>query len=238
MKANNAGASAPQYKPEDLKIKCAHCGRIVVRHWRGIGVRPTTCGKACQRKAWEERTGYKHPSKSATERQCKCGVNLPARRRSCDDCKRARRAKSRLATEPIGKSCRDCGVKVRKWAQRCEPCRVKALASRKERAKNSPSLRSSRSVSKARYKVRLRQSTVERFDPFEVFERDGWRCHMCGIKTPRKLRGTYEDNAPELDHIVPLAAGGEHSRKNTACSCRKCNITKSDKPLGQLRLVA
>lgn len=87
-------------------------------------------------------------------------------------------------------------------------------------------------------KARLRSVTIERFDPVEVLERDGWRCHLCGCNTPKRLRGSYEDNAPELDHIVPLAAGGEHSRRNTACACRKCNIAKSDKPLGQMRLMA
>jgi endogenous inhibitor of DNA gyrase (YacG/DUF329 family) len=150
----------------------------------------------------------------------------------------AKRAKARLDCKILGNACRDCGVEVRKWAQRCDSCRSKAHVASKERARNSPSTRASRSVCKARYKIRLRHATVERFDPFEVFERDGWRCHMCGVKTPKKLRGTYEDNAPELDHIIPLAAGGEHSRKNTACSCRKCNIAKSDRPLGQLRLIA
>lgn len=81
-------------------------------------------------------------------------------------------------------------------------------------------------------------ATIETFDPFEVFDRDGWCCHLCGCKTPKRLRGTYEDNAPELDHLEPLATGGEHSRRNTACSCRKCNNMKGAKPLGQLRLIA
>jgi 5-methylcytosine-specific restriction endonuclease McrA len=79
---------------------------------------------------------------------------------------------------------------------------------------------------------------AERFDPLEVLARDGWRCHICGVSTPKRLRGTFDDRAPELDHIIPLAAGGEHTRLNTACACRKCNIAKSNKPLGQLRLVA
>ena len=70
-----------------------------------------------------------------------------------------------------------------------------------------------------------------------VFERDGWRCQLCGVKTPKAKSGTHEDNAPELDHIVPLAARGEHSYRNTQCACRKCNLLKSDKPLGQMLLI-
>jgi len=43
-------------------------------------------------------------------------------------------------------------------------------------------------------------------------------------------------DAPELDHIVPIAAGGSHTYSNVACACKKCNIKKSSKPLGQLNL--
>lgn len=73
-------------------------------------------------------------------------------------------------------------------------------------------------------------------DPMVVFERDGWRCHLCGIKTPKHLRGTTDDRAPECDHIVPIAAGGSHTYENSACACRKCNRQKGAKPLGQLLL--
>lgn len=92
-------------------------------------------------------------------------------------------------------------------------------------------------ISKAKRKAVLKSAKVESVDPFKVFERDGWECQLCGIKTPKSKRGTYDDNAPELDHILPLAKGGEHSYKNTQCACRKCNGLKSDKPMGQLRLM-
>ena len=62
----------------------------------------------------------------------------------------------------------------------------------------------------------------------KVFERDGWKCQLCGIATPAAKRGTQDDDAPELDHIVPLAKGGEHSYGNTQCACRRCNGLKSD----------
>jgi len=66
------------------------------------------------------------------------------------------------------------------------------------------------------------------FDPFDVFQRDGWRCRHCNTKTPKKLRGTGSMKSPELDHIVPLSKGGEHSERNTQLLCRQCNGKKSD----------
>lgn len=47
------------------------------------------------------------------------------------------------------------------------------------------------------------------------------RCVYCG--------GKYE----HLDHIVPLSRGGEHSAHNLIASCAKCNLSKSNKILGE-----
>src|SRR5690606_1024132 len=132
----------------------------------------------------------------------------------------------------------ECGTELQRYARRCGPCAERASALAKKRYRQSPHHKAARRKTKAWRRAVERGVTAERFDPFEIFERDKWRCHICSTKTPKSLRGTYEDNAPELDHIVPLAAGGEHTRRNTACSCRKCNIEKADKPLGQLRLAA
>lgn len=92
-------------------------------------------------------------------------------------------------------------------------------------------------VGRLNRRMRERGSFVESVDPFRVFERDGWRCQICHRPTPRRLRGSIEDMAPELDHIVPLAKGGEHSYRNTQCACRACNGAKGDKVYGQLPLL-
>ncbi len=91
-----------------------------------------------------------------------------------------------------------------------------------------------RRIAKSRRRAVLRSARVEVVDPFYVFNRDRWTCRLCGVKTPRSKRGSYEDVAPELDHIIPLSQGGEHSYRNTQCACRKCNAAKSDRPMGQL----
>lgn len=68
-----------------------------------------------------------------------------------------------------------------------------------------------------------------RYEPVskrKVFERDGWRCYLCGCDTPLTKSGTQDDAAPELDHVIPLAAGGDHTYENTRCACRRCNRAK------------
>lgn len=77
----------------------------------------------------------------------------------------------------------------------------------------------------------------ESFDKRLVFERDGWRCQICGVDTPERLSGTLKQNAPQLDHIVPLEARGPHTPANTQCACRRCNLKKSNGPAaGQIGL--
>jgi 5-methylcytosine-specific restriction endonuclease McrA len=67
---------------------------------------------------------------------------------------------------------------------------------------------------------------VEQVDKWVIFERDGWRCCVCRVPTPRELSGTHEHNAPELDHDVPLRRGGPHSVSNTQLLCHSCNRAK------------
>jgi 5-methylcytosine-specific restriction endonuclease McrA len=86
-------------------------------------------------------------------------------------------------------------------------------------------------------RARIRGAGYEWVNPFKVFKRDRWTCHLCKRKTPQRLRGTIDPLAPELDHIIPLAAGGTHAYVNTACACRSCNQAKSARPLGQLLLI-
>lgn len=142
----------------------------------------------------------------------------------------ARRVRLHLdKTAPV--ACIDCGAHVpRRKHMRpvCAPCRDKkrSMARQSARAnrKGSPAYRKA----KLAYKVRRRnrEVAIEAFDPIRVLERDGWRCYLCGVETPKALRGQMVPNAPEVDHVVPLAAGGEHSMKNTRCACRQCNGKK------------
>lgn len=69
----------------------------------------------------------------------------------------------------------------------------------------------------------------------DIFERDGWMCQHCGLKLSKKKRGSFDDDAPELDHIWPLsrmdAAGNKspgHVSTNCQLLCRLCNCIKGD----------
>lgn len=83
------------------------------------------------------------------------------------------------------------------------------------------------SASSGRHARRVRElaATVERFDHLEVYERDGWVCGLCQQPVDSDL--SWPDPlSPSLDHIVPLAAGGDHSRANTQLAHWLCNVRK------------
>jgi len=129
--------------------------------------------------------------------------------------------------------CKVCNIKfvnVYKKFKRlniCESCKQK-----KPKPKQNKNLKR---IYKARRRAIERGLFAEHIDPLKVFKRDKWQCHLCGVKTPAKLRGTYDPNAPELDHIVTLKEGGTHTHGNVACCCRSCNIKKGSTSKGQLK---
>lgn len=53
---------------------------------------------------------------------------------------------------------------------------------------------------------------------FEVFKRDNFTCQYCGRMSP--------DVILEIDHIVPVAEGGNNGLLNLVTSCRDCNRGK------------
>ena len=85
-----------------------------------------------------------------------------------------------------------------------------------------------RRKSKAVRRAREREApNIEGFDLNIVLERDGYRCQHCSKKT----RPDYKTNHslyPNVDHIIPLSKGGDHTRKNTQCLCRQCNLEKNN----------
>lgn len=75
----------------------------------------------------------------------------------------------------------------------------------------------------------------ESFKPSEIFERDNWRCYLCGedidpgldYPNPRRV---------VLEHVVPLDRGGHHTRENVRAAHSLCNGIKGTKLPSELSL--
>ena len=87
-------------------------------------------------------------------------------------------------------------------------------------------------------RARLMAAWVENVTPVTVYERDKWTCHICGGKVRRTARWKRDPEMASLDHLVPLALGGEHSYANVACAHLRCNLSKGTRAVGeQLALI-
>jgi hypothetical protein len=93
-------------------------------------------------------------------------------------------------------------------------------------------------TSKARRKQRLKDSgEVQRISLMRIAMRDGWTCQICGTRVSKGKRVPHP-KAATLDHIIPVALGGPHTKENVQLAHFECNWKKRDVGLGdQLLLI-
>lgn len=76
-----------------------------------------------------------------------------------------------------------------------------------------------------RRKQRLSEVERENFKRTEIFERDEWRCGICGdpidpsISWPARMCGV-------IDHVIPVSRGGSDTRANVQAAHNRCNARK------------
>ena len=222
-------------------VQCEVCGKAVTsrRRW---------CSGTCKLRAWLRA----HPDRKYTKpRVCKVKVKKPkpivtrtcvecaavftvpfttSKHKTCSPaCRAARMSKAlrgkKYQAARVGLTCAECGkdfATSRTTKLLCNACKRRAAS----RVNGKPVKRAKRHGVSYVYGIK----------PEVVFARDGWRCQLCGCKTPQRLRGKNQLRSPEVDHIVPISQGGGHTWDNVQCACRKCNIDKRAVIRGQFRL--
>lgn len=238
------------WRPEE--ISCRSCSKLFLP----TNSQAMYCSKGCKHRAWLEanpaRATEQHQKHKATQKArrkprppsspyvagyCQeCGTAWGARGqfKRCDDCKasiackkererhvRQHRSSAR-AVQCARCGCAFCplyGMKPggsAKW--RCEPCAQQQRREWKRQQGGSHM-----------HRAKQRGVPYRRFSLVQVLERDGWKCQLCGVPTPRRKRGTFVADAPEFDHCIPFALGGPHVPENGQCLCRACNSLKAAK---------
>lgn len=73
--------------------------------------------------------------------------------------------------------------------------------------------------------AKAKRTPIPKSIRFEVFKRDSFRCQYCGKSA--------DDPSVrlEVDHIIPVAKGGDNSIMNLITSCRDCNRGKGAREL-------
>lgn len=211
---------ARQYYRENRRaITCQQCGKEAEVTKRSAKY----CSHEC---AWDARFGKDRP------REQYAGLTkdeVGARRRAET---RRRRVQRRLDRAAQGS--RGSGVMC---AGRCVRCGEDFV----RRCRTTPTGRCSRQCWQ-RDRGAARRATVRALDGgsigrWRIFERDGWACHICGDPVDRDAV-VPDLAAPTLDHVVPLARGGEHSEANIKTAHFYCNSVKRDLEEGWSALAA
>lgn len=175
---------------------------------------------------WEDKAAYQrrymallNPPKGARVVCSGCGgwaIGSPS-------CLRCRKQEARDALGPV--TCQDCGAITGPPApthrhKRCGDC-----------------WRVVRRKVKSKRRATIRGRAHEPYLRTAIFDRDRWRCQLCGKRL--KPSETYpHPDAATIDHVLPLAAGGDDVAANVQAACAHCNWHKQDLPMGeQLRLI-
>lgn len=208
---------------------------VLARHPNGGWTRKRFCSARCQGREKRRKPDYQEAERrrnrrrqmyitrrgrEVRERNRDWGSWWEAQRRREDRADLNRKADSgpccRLRQRPrprhfLGGYCSECDVPFVAWdkkgnySSRCSRCT-------KARWRETHYARAARHG--ARFDV---------VDPRLIFERDGWRCQLCGRKTVAEWGSK---RSATLDHIVPMACGGDHVRENLQCACWSCNSRK------------
>jgi hypothetical protein len=199
---------------------CNVCG-VEFRLMRGVAHRGrVVCYGECAKPV-------KPPKPPKPVRHCEgCSAVLPSdqhNRKWCSEkCRKTQYGSTQ--TEIEFRHCERCGKLFCCRAGRNVSCCSRNCAKRK-----AESIR--------RHRLRTASDQCDQITLFALGERDGWRCHLCGKKIPnRPHKGRPLD--PEIDHLIPVSAGGAHVWENVALSHRSCNGSRGADGPAQLRLIA
>lgn len=213
---------SPQCKLDAVPTTCAECAAPI--NQAGTGAPRKYCSIICKQRAGNRRVNRSRmPLAQPAERICAhCGKAFVAKSRDRIYCydgwcnqaayqKRKRAGSVKLVVEH-GVTCDECGS---------------AFMAKYPSARWCSKLCANRHWGRVRARQR-RQRTEANYTDLEVFQRDGWWCHICGELTDWTVPRTHPRGAT-IDHVVPLTKGGLDELGNVATAHHQCNISKGNR---------
>lgn len=148
--------------------------------------------------------------------QCVSSRTVASNASKSDQYKAAKR--ERYVPKPLAVlECGMCGIsfKSKGHALYCQTCRT-------------INIKTTRADCNRRRRARLVGADHERIESLSIYERDAWRCGVCGERVDAALTSPDPMSA-SLDHVIPLAHGGAHVGSNVQLAHMICNARKGDR---------
>jgi len=170
--------------------------------------------------------------------------------RTCSQCEQrlpiSEFHKDKAATDGRRSKCKSCRLNlVKDWYQdNIQERRTKANSRRKEnveveRQKDNERYERDREKRIAlatehshRRKARKLNTVVEKgISVLSLKKRHGTKCHYCEkeMDFSKGVGRKFNNDMATIEHLIPLARGGEHTFLNTVLACRFCNISRGAK---------
>lgn len=218
---------------------CIGCGRVFLSDRRVT----VYCSKTCS-------SNNRPDVRAKRQRQAEATVRHRASfRLACEVCRQPMTAitkTQRLCSEPCRAedarrrsqvvAARQKEVAGKVVARECQECGGKFMTVYGTSRRTFCSDRCGRRFARRLRRRRLRAGVAGRYSPLMIFERDRWRCQLCGGKVDRGVSVPHPES-PVIDHILPLARGGRDEVRNVHCAHFRCNSLKRDGAVGeQMRL--
>ena len=223
--------------PEDSKCKIEGCNKNPIAR--------SMCNQhySMWRKHGNPLAGaYRMPFKKALDhgdgtRTCtKCNEKLPI----------SAFHKDKSATGGVRATCKNCRIKhVKNWYQDNRERQSGKEKNRRQSNKDKYTEKEAKRYIKDREKrialateqshlrrSRKKKTKTERgISKLSLKRKHGTKCYYCGKEMDFKVGvgRKFNRDMATIEHLIPLAKGGEHTSENTVLACRHCNLSKSAK---------
>jgi len=223
--------------PEGIKCKVEGCKNGV------------TARNMCS-KHWQMWKKHGDPKGGKYEYKIRKAVTHSDGTRTCSECEKRlpikQFHKDKGATDGYRSKCKKCRIEnVKKWYQKNQERQSgrektrrqankekyagkEALRYIKDREKRIALATEHSHLRKARQKKTKTERGISKLALKKIF---GTKCYYCGKEMDFSVGAgrKFNRDMATIEHLIPLARGGEHTFKNTVLACRHCNISKNAK---------
>ncbi len=190
------------------------------------------------------------PKGGKYEYKIRKAITHPDGTRTCSECERrlaiSEFHKDKAATDGYRSKCKECRIShVKNWyannrerqsnkelvRRRSNPekyAEKEALRYKKDKDKRLLLATEHSHLRKARKKLVKTERGITKVALRKKF---GSKCYYCGIEMDFSTGAgrVFNRSMATIEHLIPLAKGGEHTFENTVLACRHCNISKNSK---------
>ena len=198
-----------------VMVRCLKCGTVFERSMITLRHQTSVTCPTCTEELKQEAKRRNEVKK----RERQEGLRLKRERETQERAERRKEEAERKKAEKLH-PCPVCGTPTTRNKYCSQRCANRVINAKKE----------------AKRRAKIDRVLVDKdISLYKLYKRDHGICYLCGGRCDWNDKEVREDgttvvgyNYPSIDHVIPLAKGGEHSWANVKLAHVICNIHKRD----------